>query len=235
LVYWLRGSCEAKKELCMFSSWEERKRQSNYHFDNDIIDPRWDNVIGLGRFVGDWRKELVRAIEISKPTSWATRGRTAPKPEDLMKEEYDLMTAGMDPDYKVTNLTWEIAPIFQKIVDSFAVEDVMARVHVQWPGQVWNLHIDKLEKWAPDNPDSVFRAFIALTDWQQGHFWSFGNYLYTGWKAGDAITFDWQNVPHSTANAGHTPRVTLQVTGIRTPQTDNFLNQLKKAREINIS
>jgi hypothetical protein len=39
-------------------------------------------------------------------------------------------------------------------------------------------------------------------------------------------TFDWQNVPHATANAGHVPRATLQITGIQTAQTEEFLKQL---------
>ena len=94
------------------------------------------------------------------------------------------------------------------------------------PGQVWNLHLDKLEKWNPNNPDSVSRYQIQLTNWEPGHFWSYGNYIHSGWRAGDVTTFDWKNVPHSTANAGHGPRVTLQVTGIDTEQTQAFLFKL---------
>jgi hypothetical protein len=103
----------------------------------------------------------------------------------------------------------------------------MARIHVQTPGQVWNLHLDKLEKWMPADPTQVVRYFVQLTDWQPGHFWSYGNYMWSGWQAGDVSTFDWLNVPHSTANAGHTPRATLQVTGIKTSATNKFLNTLK--------
>jgi hypothetical protein len=72
----------------------------------------------------------------------------------------------------------------------------------------------------------VVRYFVQLTDWQPGHFWSYGNYMWSGWRAGDVSTFDWLNVPHSTANAGHTPRATLQVTGIITDQTRAFLSEL---------
>jgi hypothetical protein len=86
--------------------------------------------------------------------------------------------------------------------------------------------MDKLEKWNKEDPSTVSRYMIQLTDWQPGHFWSYGNYLFTGWTAGDVTTFDWQNVPHSTANAGHSPRVTLQVTGIRTARTQEFLKTL---------
>jgi hypothetical protein len=103
----------------------------------------------------------------------------------------------------------------------------MTRVHVQHPGQTWNLHIDKLEKWMPEDPTQVVRYFVQLTDWQPGHFWSFGNYAWTGWRAGDVVTFDWLNVPHATANAGHVPRVTLQLTGIKTKITQQYLDKLQ--------
>ena len=64
---------------------------------------------------------------------------------------------------------------------------------------------------------------IQLTDWQPGQFWEFGNYHWNQWTAGDVVTFDWQNMPHSTANAGHHPRVTLQLTGVKTSDTYDFL------------
>jgi hypothetical protein len=97
---------------------------------------------------------------------------------------------------------------------------------VQHPGQVWNLHLDKLEKWMPEDPSQVVRYFVQLTDWQQGHFWSYGNYQWSGWRAGDVSTFDWINVPHATANAGHVPRATLQITGVFTDKTKDFLSLL---------
>jgi hypothetical protein len=70
--------------------------------------------------------------------------------------------------------------------------------------------------------------FVQLTDWQPGQFWQYGNYNWSQWRAGSVTTFDWQNVPHSTANAGFHPRVTLQITGIKTDKTEAFLAQLKQ-------
>jgi hypothetical protein len=68
---------------------------------------------------------------------------------------------------------------------------------------------------------------IALTDYEPGHFFSYGNYIHAGWRAGDVTTFDWQNIPHSTANAGHAPRITLQMTGVVTDKTRDFLRILR--------
>ena len=95
----------------------------------------------------------------------------------------------------------------------------MDRIHVQQPGEVWNLHIDKLQKWAPDHPEQVMRIMIQLTDWQPGQFWEYGNYHYSQWRAGEIHIFDWANVPHATANASRFPRSVLQITGIATDRT----------------
>jgi hypothetical protein len=213
----------------MNSSWDETKKRSKYHFDSTKIDSRWDTVIRLGHIEPTWLGDLDSIIEQSAPVTWRTRGNPK-KPsrpeEELSAEENDLERSGYDKNLKVSNMNWNVPNSLQDIADCFALDDPMARIHVQYPGQVWNLHLDKLEKWNREDPNTVSRYMIQLTDWQPGQFWSYGNYLFTGWKAGDVTTFDWQNVPHSTANAGHTPRVTLQVTGIRTPQTDLFLKSL---------
>jgi len=182
------------------------------------MDSRWDTVIPVRKFANTWAQELQMAIDASHPVTWRTRGRENDplkrKSQEYDQEEYDLDRIGMARDSTLTNLNYNLTPELQKIADSFDLDQVMARVHVQWPGQVWNLHMDKLEKWMPSNPAQVKRYFIQLTDWQPGHFWSFGNYTWQGWTAGECVTFDWINVPHSTANAGHVPRVTLQITGV---------------------
>jgi len=203
----------------MKSNWEQTKQRSKYHFDNNLVDPRWDTVILVKQIANTWEHIIKDQILFSKPVTWRTRG----KPGDLLTrsneehdaEEYDLDAIGMPRDYVVTNLNYDLHPELQRIADSFELDHAMARLHVQWPGQVWNLHLDKLEKWMPADPSRVQRYFVQLTDWEQGHFWSFGNFTWQNWRAGDCVTFDWLNVPHSTANAGLTPRVTLQVTGVK--------------------
>lgn len=213
----------------MLSSWDETKKRSQYHFDTQKYDPRFDTVIRLGNIENTWAHQIPELIENSKSVTWRTRGdpKKASRPEhELAAEDYDLERAGYGSDYTVTNLNWGIPDNLLDIANRFCFEDMMCRVHVQLPGQVWNLHLDKLEKWCPENPNNVMRVMIQLTDWEQGHFWSYGNYVFSGWKAGDITTFNWQHVPHSTANAGHNPRVTLQVTGIITKETLSYINNL---------
>lgn len=215
----------------MQSSWQQTKQTSAYHFDPSVRDPRWDTVIGLGRFAPVWQSELEQIIGASEPATWATRGYKGrgiePPTEDQTAETYDLESVGVDPAATITHLNWDMPPVLQQISDLFALEDTMNRIHVQRPGELWNLHIDKLQKWCPEDPDRVMRIMIQLTDWQPGQFWEYGNYHYNQWRAGDVTTFDWQNVPHSTANAGRHSRVTLQITGVATAQTQKFLQTLR--------
>jgi len=215
----------------MKSNWELTKARSQYHFDTDKWNPKWDRVERIGSIPVTWKSELLEVIQSALPVTWRTRGRNndSLKRQDIEydQEDYDLEQQGYGKDYVITNLTYSLPSVFQSIAEKFCLEKCMARVHVQQPGQVWNLHLDKLEKWMPEDPTKVVRYFVQLTDWQQGHFWNFGNYTWWGWHAGDVTTFDWLNVPHSTANAGHTARATLQITGLKTIKTQEYLNSLE--------
>jgi hypothetical protein len=215
----------------MKSSWDNTKSQSQYHFDTTIIDPRYDGVINLGHINPTWKQDLPDIIGKSKPATWATRGYKGEgieiPPADLKAEQHDIERVGADPDMTITHLNWTIPDSLQDISDLFGLDDCMNRLHVQMPGEVWNLHIDKLQKWCPEDPSRIMRIMIQLTDWQPGQFWEYGNYHYNQWRAGDVTTFDWANVPHSTANAGHHPRVTFQLTGVKTAATDKFLKELQ--------
>lgn len=213
----------------MTSSYQATRAQSSYHFDPGREDQERDVVYYLGHIepTPEWRSAVDKIIAESRPATWATRGYKGQgldqPPADLAAEYQDLDQGGYDRDTVITHMSWTIPDVFQPIVDRFGLEDCMARLHVQKPGEMWNVHIDKLGKWAPTNPDSVMRLFVQLTDWSQGQFWEFGNYHWRRWRAGDVVTFDWQNMPHSTANAGYDARVTLQLTGVKTSQTYDFL------------
>jgi hypothetical protein len=214
----------------MISSWEQSKKKSKYHFDNFKNDSQVDKLIKLGKITADYSEDVKTLIETAKPATWRTRGKVGKSrpEEELASEDYDLERFGYGKDYQITHLSWNITPNLKKISDLFGLKDCMERTHVQMPGEVWNLHLDKLEKWAPDSPWMIMRIQVALTDWEQGHFWSYGNYNHQQWRAGDVTTFDWQNIPHSTANAGHNPRVTYQLTGIITEKTNDFLKRLAR-------
>ena len=216
----------------MKSNWEISRARSSYHFDPTRTDQPESVMTYLGHVEPTWVHDLKDIIDNARPATWATRGYKgegieAP-PEELAREEYDLTSNGMPADLPITHLTWRIPESLQRISDAFALEHCMNRIHVQRPGEIWNLHIDKLQKWDPDHPEMIMRIMIQLTDWQPGQFWAYGNYNYSQWGSGDVTTFDWANIPHATANAGFHPRVTLQLTGIRTAATMDYLAQLPR-------
>lgn len=211
------------------------KAKSAYHFDNWRMDPRWDNIVGLGRFVGNWSNELAEIKETAKPVSWRNRSETGLPNKHVDKEEYDLQQAGMDPNSIISSFEYNLPPLFKKMCDMIGLENRQDRVHVQWPGQVFSKHIDKLEKMNPSNPDKIMRVMIMLSDWEPGHFNQFGNYTYTQWRAGDIHTFDWKNVPHSSANASLVPRFSLLTTGTITDTTIEFIKRANQVSEIQIN
>ena len=215
----------------MISSWDTTKEKSSYHFDDQYAhDERYDTVITLGQLDVTWADDLQAIVNNSKPATWRTRGYKgegveAPR-EDQIAEEYDMTRVGMDPEMTITHLNWAIPDSLHAITEAFGLDDVMERIHVQRPGEVWNRHLDKLQKWCPEDPSRIMRVMIQLTDWQPGQFWEYGNHHWNQWQAGDVSTFDWANMPHSTANAGHHPRVTFQLTGVITEKTRAFLATL---------
>lgn len=212
----------------MNSSWELTKQRSIYHFDPFRLDPDMDKVTVLGNIQPFWLADLDTILAQGQPKTWRTRGQGADRAsEEYDQEEYDLEQFGYGKDYVVSDLTWDVPETFNRINLWFGMDNSKMRLHVQRPGQIWNLHLDKLEKWNPADPSQVMRIMIALGDWSPGHFFSYGNYVYTQWRAGDVTTFDWQNIPHATANAGHVPRATLQITGVVTDRTRDFLRKLR--------
>ena len=46
----------------MKSNWAITRQRSEYHFDNNTMDPRWDTVQHLGHIVPEWTTELAAAV-----------------------------------------------------------------------------------------------------------------------------------------------------------------------------
>lgn len=194
----------------------------DYHFDSEMTTPGWDSVVKLGKFQfelspADTQELIENSVTVA--TKLGQYGRV---------DGIDLTRsyAGIDPEIVVFTASHKLPPVLTKIVKLFELESAEARVQVQLPGQMWNLHIDKLQKWSRDHPEKVMRIVVHLTAWEPGHFWHYGNFMHSHWQVGDTHTFDWMQVPHSTANAGLFPRLSLQITGLATENTDHFLKIL---------
>jgi hypothetical protein len=209
------------------SSWQWCVDHSRYHFDNFKIDRSGEWFQVLGRFVGNWDNEVAQAQ--GKPITWATRKFYSNDDDTvspmLAQEENDLRTTGAPVDLELTDAVFDISayPTLTRMSEYFGIEDAKIRMHYQQPGQMFNLHIDKLQERCPDDPERIIRMTIMLDDWKPGQFYSYGNYTYSHWRAGDVHVFDWANVPHATANASRYMRPVLQVTGLKTEKTLRML------------
>ena len=231
------------------SSWDIRKSKSQYHFDAALFDPRWDQLQRLGRFEGDWSQELAEVLATAEPTTWRTRlhNRRHNISPMIAQEEQDLINANCDPNIVLLRMLHEehIPKKFLDMAKLFGLGMGNIRVHVQYPGEVFTQHIDKLSSFSWKNERKIWkrstsdlnqikRIVVFLTDWAPGHFYQFGNDSVQGWRAGDIHTFDWANVPHCTANAGHTPRVTLQATGHYSIVTRSFITKALNSQSIKV-
>lgn len=209
------------------SSWQWCVDHSRYHFNNFKIDQPGEWFQVLGRFEGNWADEV--ALAQGKPITWATR-KFYNNDDDtvspmLEQEENDLRNTGAPVDLTLTDAVFDISayPTLTRMSEYFAIEDAKIRMHYQQPGQMFNLHIDKLQERCPDDPERVIRMSIMLTDWEPGQFYLYGTTTYSHWRAGDVHIFDWANVPHATANAGRSMRPVLQITGLKTDRTRELL------------
>ena len=65
----------------------------------------------------------------------------------------------------------------------------------------------------PSGTKPIYRCFVALDDWHAGQLVYFEPKIWTHWKKGDVMFFDWRNTPHSSANTGLHNRPLLKITG----------------------
>jgi len=217
------------------SSWEWTVEKSKYHFDNTVRDQPGEWFTQLGQMHGDWSDELSVYMDKAKPITWETR-KESPyyKREDgsyetsnmVEQENNDLEIAGFGKDLELTDVIEreDLSDTFIKMYEYWGIDNPWVRLHLQRPGQMFNLHIDKLYDRYPEDPSQIVRIVVNLTDWQPGQFYSYGTHNMSHWSAGDVHLFDWQNIPHATANCSREVRPTMMITGVKTERTQTLLD-----------
>lgn len=223
------------------------KSTSRYHFtdkeDISSLDTSCPAVIPLTRLnITD-----IPNIDLTQPATFAKRASTRKNANNEM-EEYDFRQWGYDIDGGYTILNRKAKPelptSLQSQIDKFGFKDPHVRFDVQMPGQCFYWHIDAFggilgnerkgefsrgdfEKHSAADLDQrkIMRIVIFLEDQKLGHHWQQGN-LFLQYKKGDCVAWPWRDVPHGTANYGHEPRPTVNVTGIVTDKTYEYLNEL---------
>ena len=75
------------------------------------------------------------------------------------------------------------------------------------PGDMQPMHFDPHVK----SKKKCYRYIMMLTDFEDGHIFTYDDYLLTDYKKGDLFLWDDSNVIHGAANIGMETRISLQI------------------------
>ena len=110
--------------------------------------------------------------------------------------------------------------LFEKFIKISGRAHATSSLIKQYPGNIIPWHYDthitfknKIEKKENLKNKKILRYMVFLTDWDWGHYFCVGNNVVHQWIAGDIITWD-PIVHHCGSNAGMTPKITLNITGL---------------------
>ena len=229
------------------SRWDFEKKRSlergAYHFDWTKKDKIEDVLMFHGNvdmdceyFINTYGdKALDNAVH------WATRNKSVGGNYAIDQEVYDIVRSGGDPEGKIygrANMFTDPKAI-ALAEGLFGLYDYELKLHSQVCGQLLHMHMDNFaarldrqnsfdELDYDVDPKKVHRFVVFLNDWSMGQIWHQGTAVHTHWKAGDIISWHWQDFPHGTANMGWDTRYILQYTGRTTDKTWDFIENTNK-------
>ncbi len=224
---------EAKNNLSrkkFTSKWEYTKFVSQWHFDPSRNDQGIYKV--FMHLDGDWKKE-VEKLDFEIQVGLVNYGFKGKDHDDIIAN--DFIEWGYPQDLIQYDRSYKVPPSLMKLAEQLKLKHPDVRIHRQRPGMVGPIHIDTfcshpaMDKDPSLDANLMRRFVIQLTDWDWGHFWSFGNESWQQWKAGDVVYFDSRDVVHATANAGKSSRITMIVTGWMTDETIALINGKPKS------
>ena len=229
------------------SRWDYEKSRGlargAYHYDNKVKDNIEDvlyfhgNVdMDYGYFINHYGDNA-----LNNAVHWANRNQSVGGNYGIDQEVYDIVRAGGDPEGKIygrANMFTD--PKATKLAESlFGIYDYELKLHSQVCGQLLHMHMDNFaarldrknsfEEMDYDvDPQKVHRFVVFLNDWSLGQLWMQGTATFTHWRAGDIISWAWQDIPHATANLGWDTRYILQFTGRTTDRTWEFIKNTNR-------
>jgi hypothetical protein len=209
------------------SRWNLTKSRSNWHFDTTRPPKEGlDSFTHVCRFDADFSEAIAYCMPNTQAKNWAAESRLGKGAQN------DLIEHGANPDSEIFSFTnAHDIELFQKISEYLGIKQSIMRFHNQTTGQMLHLHLDILDDRTnlKVKKASARRRFaIMLADWQLGQIFQIGNANFTQWQAGDCITWEWQDMPHSTANMGWWDRPMLQLSGLVTKRTLEVLSGASK-------
>ena len=211
------------------SRWDYEKKRAldngRYHFDWSKKDKIEDVLMFHGNvnMDCDYFIKTYGDAALDNAVHWATRNKSVGGNYAIDQEVYDIVRSGGDPEGKIygrANMFTD--PKAQALAEGlFGLYDYELKLHSQVCGQLLHMHMDNFaarldrqnsfdELDYDVDPKKVHRFVVFLNDWSMGQIWHQGTATYTHWKAGDIISWQWQDYPHGTANMGWDTRYILQ-------------------------
>jgi hypothetical protein len=222
------------------SRWEFLKNRSQWHFDPfRAAESGTDSYTSVGRFRGDLESIVQRFWHDAEPVTWKSGVRTQYPDNDPLRnalaEQQDFDAAGFDSDQVMFDRAFvHDDPVVSKILDCIGMDNCDVRFNLQLTGQILVTHMDYLDGF--QHGDWPGRRFaVMLEDWKWGQIFQLGNANWTQWHAGDCITWEYRDIPHSTANMGWWPRPMLQISGTMTAKTELFLQNSSADRQLQLT
>ena len=142
--------------------------------------------------------------------------------KDYESEQYQTwITAGHSPEVLTFNLHRfkDGLPDWCLYLSNYFthLKHVNYCMHQVPPGKYTPSHVDHYNYYFKNfniqHSDQIVRHIIFLEDWQDGHFLTVEDKIYSNWKSGDIAHWSGQ-ARHAPINIGLTNRYTLQVTGV---------------------
>ena len=198
---------------------------SIWHFDPTVKDKEEDVFLRVCHFDNDFTEDVAKAKEQLLTTTshhldfWYSLG-------------YKSKLYATD---STKRLNLKEYPQFKDVVEKLGLIDheeypIRTKLFRQQPGQILPSHIDNYKTPTGEKTDEMalkaVRFAVALSDWNVGHYWHFGNAVWQQWKTGECVHWH-RTMAHGTANVGHTERLTLQITGVPGEKTLELLNNRK--------
>lgn len=201
---------------------EEEKEE--WHFDPARIENDYSIVGNIKDAVENWEK-LVRFgydmdLTVEKNSIFDfVRSQNKNDDTEIVHVTNLIRSMGYDQESAAQFKTYsDLYPeVFAPLADAFDLTNPDFSIIHQRPGWVCPWHYDMfnyyIRKYKVSDPRSIRRYLVFLDDWIWGHYVLVGNSIVHQWRAGDVITWPYR-MRHLTANAGLTPKLTLQVTGV---------------------
>lgn len=206
--------------------WEEYKIKYNNKWHFDPLKKNTKDYFYIGNIKTNYKILLKEISKIEKKKYISVVVSSDNKLKRDKANQQGRINTFIDWGYKKEQTKYlqifsdEYPKLFEKFIKISKLGSATSSLIKQYPGNIIPWHYDthvtlknKIKKNNVDKNKKIIRYMVFLTDWDWGHYFCVGNNVVHQWKAGDIITWK-PHVHHCGSNAGMTPKITLNITGL---------------------